>query len=168
MEARFYKHIRSQVRETIVRLLKDADLPSIGDRIHPGRVHPFGEAHFPALTVYCRRETVATSAQRAGFYGDVRRERTITVVIEGYAQSNENLDDALDDIAIDVEMALIPHRKLEGLAINFEPSSTDIGLVNEAGRKTGVVQMLFTAVVHTEDGKLYQKAQETPVPLPGL
>lgn len=151
------RHARTQVRSAVVAALEGAHLSSVL-KVYSGRIHAFSDGHLPALAVYCRGESIRASATRATAGSGVRRERAIIVVVEGYAQVNSDLDDTLDVIGLEVEQALVPDRTLGGIAINFEPNGTELGVVEEAQRKTGLIRMTFTAIVHTLDNQLDQPA----------
>lgn len=151
-------HVRAQVRVAVVDALKAAAISGVGSKVHSGRIHPFGEKQLPAIAVYCRSENIAVRSTRPNGDEGYRRRRMISVVVEAYAVVDSDLDDALDALALAIEQALVPARTLGGLAKNFEPVGTEIGVVEEAQRNTGVIRLNFQAEVHTADSNLDQPA----------
>lgn len=90
-------HARKQLRDAIVEVLRN--LPTTGDRVYASRVRPH-DGGDSALFVYALDEV----SGRHAMGGALIRQTTFTV--HGIAVKAEMLDDTLDQIAAEVEIAM--------------------------------------------------------------
>ena len=91
-------HVRKQIRKAAIAAL--TDLATTGSRIYPGRVYPLAKAQLPGLLVF----TPAEQSGREDSATDSMRDVNLTVT--GLVRISENIEDELDDIALEVEQAL--------------------------------------------------------------
>ena len=107
-------HARTQIREACAaRLL---GLATTGDRVKQSRMHP--AIALPCLLVTTNDEEVSPGTV-GGLY-----QRTVLLVVRGYAKGSETLDDTLDQIALEVETALSaePRAELDKVEIDYDES----------------------------------------------
>lgn len=89
-------HARTQIRAAAIARL--TGLATTGSRVHPARMRP--DDALPCLLVTTNDEDIAP-----GSIGNLY-ERTVQLVVRGFAKGNTGLDDALDQIALEVETAM--------------------------------------------------------------
>lgn len=135
-------HIRRQVRDYIVQLLTNGVPPAlIPGGVLKSRVKSLSAGELPAIIVY----TVSEEASRSGDSED--RDRTILVAIDIRVADNDDLDDALDGIAVPVEKVLDGDPFLGGLALQpVDLRSTAIGLMGGENVITNGSAVLTSAV----------------------
>lgn len=112
-------HPREALRHGLVRLLKGEPhaedgpvvypVTRVEDRVYPNRPTPLMEMEVPCLCVWFDEETSNTDRDMS------RRkyDRTVTIYIEAVVYGDAHCDDALDDIAEEVESVLLGKRVLK-------------------------------------------------------
>jgi len=93
-------HAHQQIREAVVTSL--TGLTSTGTRVYPNRLYPIADGDLPALRVFVDEET----SQAQSIHAPYLQERQLTLVVEGCAKANTALDETLDLISKEVEVAL--------------------------------------------------------------
>lgn len=95
-------HYRQTIRDAVADLLTEADTAA-GANVFTSRSRPI-------LEILQKRESVLsvyTGDETSRRTGDGKyRVRTLTISIEGAAGGGDDLDDALDDLALEVETAI--------------------------------------------------------------
>lgn len=102
------------------------------------RMYPLQAAELPGLLVFTNNE----SAQRLTLGAPSIMDRTLELVVEGYARATSNLDDTLDGIAKEVEVAIAGDHNLSGLAKSTTLRSTTVEMV-EADQPVGMIRLTF-------------------------
>lgn len=129
-------------------------LTTTASRVHPSRPttgRPL--ATLPALCIYTTAEEAIP--ELATYDGSVRKEaRELTLVIEGYAEDTDGLDDTLDDIAAEVEAAMAGDESINSLAEESSFRETEIEFDAEAEAPHGIVRLTY--------GVLYRVNPEDP------
>lgn len=103
-------HVRKSIRDNIVATL--TGLSTTGARVYPTRVYPIADALLPGIAIYTRSEEVLNSTITIGR----NLVRTLTVAVEIYAKGVTGLDDTVDAIASEIEVALAADVTRGGLA----------------------------------------------------
>lgn len=139
------KHVRTQIRKAAVQVLMG--LGTTGDRVYESRIYPLAKAKMPGLCVY----TVVEDSAREDSPTDSMRDVTLEVV--GYAAISSNMEDELDDIALEVEIAL-DGLGLAGLAkIYHGIQGTTTALSDEeAAKPHGAIRLEFLYTYRTASG----------------
>ena len=129
-------HVRRQIRESIATLL--TGLASTGTRVHQSRMRPQSAAGLPCLLVTTNDEDVSP-----GTIGNIY-ERSLTVVVRGFAMGSATLDDDLDQIALEVETALAAYTNavLDKLEVDFD---------DELEKPVGSIAMTYQVSYYTAD-----------------
>ncbi len=140
-------HVRKQIRDAVVVQL--TGLTTTGAKVFPSRVYSLEAASVPALLVYTNSESasvvsLAPSGRDMG--------RTLEIVIEAVAKANSGLDDALDTIITEVEIALGDDITLGGLLKDLQLTAIDVSLSGDAQKPTGSARMTWTAEYWTAEG----------------
>ena len=139
-------HVRKQIRDYFESQL--ADLPSIGGNIYESRIYPLVQARLPALIVYTTNESV----EEVSFGTKRAQERSVTVTVEGYVRALANFDDALDQIAVEVEEAVLDDPSLGGIAINTTLVDTNSQYSGEGEQPVGTIVLSFEVIYRTQSG----------------
>lgn len=130
-------HLRRQIREAVGTIV--TGLTTTGARVFQSRDYPLQTADLPGLLIYTRRETSQPSTIHPGRVV----ERAVQVVIEGVAKATADLDDTLDQIAKEIEIAMAgPPAALLALSDDATLRSTDIDAQN-AEKPTGHIRMTY-------------------------
>jgi hypothetical protein len=135
-------HLRTQIRLAAVAAV--ADLATTGANVFASRRYPLGEDQIPALCVYTLEED--SDVMNMGSTRHLQRE--LRLVVEGVAKNNDALDDVLDEIATEVEVAMAADASLGGLCKDSVLVRTQIALQpeKEAEAKTGSVVLTYRVV----------------------
>ena len=114
-------------------------------RVFKTRLAPVRASELPAISVYCDNETITDN-------GTSPREltRTMTVAIDGWARATENVDDALDDLALEIETAMDSSPELLDTAFTAALTSTEVGIKLDGDRPMGCVHLEYTVVYHSD------------------
>jgi hypothetical protein len=153
-------HPRQTIRAAVAAALSGNT--AAGTNVVPSRVVPSRLDNLPTIAVYTLDESVdPDSAQTAP------REltRNPTIVVEAWTEAPDaatNIEDAMDDLALEIETALDADILLGGAVGGLGLILSDTALeVLEAGRRLiGAVQMTYAATYYTfspavpEDGDL--------------
>jgi hypothetical protein len=136
-------HLRRQIREAVATLL--TGLTTTGNRVFKSRVQTLKDNQLPALVILTNEETVTQQT----IHSNPLLERQLSVQVIAKAKANTNLDDTLDQIIKEVEMAVFASdaaNTLGGLVKGLVLDSLDITFNGEAETKVGEAVMAFTAV----------------------
>jgi hypothetical protein len=133
-------HARHQLREAVATAV--TGLTTTGVNVFQSRVHPIDV--LPCLAIYVTSET-ATDAT----IDLASTERTIEVRIEGFAEQNSNLDDLLDLMAKEVEVALSPALPIASTTTRLTYTGAEITMRDDLSRPCGSVALTYQAVLFT-------------------
>ena len=126
-------HVRQTIREAIAALV--TGLNTTGTNVYQSRVYPHDT--LPCLTVY----TISESVMDTLFDGSQSRE--LSLVIEGRAKANANLDDTLDTISAEVETAIMTDQFLNDTINLIELVQTDAEYFDDIEQPCGVIRINF-------------------------
>ena len=141
-------HLRRQIRERAASTL--TGLATTGSNVFQSRVYPLAQAALPGLTLYTNAESVAIGAMGA--------TRTVTrdleLIVEGYAAASSNLEDTLDQIGKEVEVAMAGDIGLNSLALDSYLSRVETSFSGEGEKPGGVIRHTYAVV--------YRNAENAP------
>ena len=141
-------HLRRQIRERAATTL--TGLTTTGSNVFQSRVYPMESAGLPGLCIYTTEETVEMQSM-----GGTRHvSRDLTLIVEGYATASANVDDTLDQIGKEVEVAMSGDITLNDLAQDSYLSSVEITLSGDGSTGIGKITHSYTVV--------YQNAENAP------
>ena len=141
-------HLRRQIRERAATTL--TGLTTTGSNVFQSRVYPMESAGLPGLCIYTTEETV--EMQSMGGTRNVSRD--LTLIVEGYATDSANVDDTLDQIGKEIEIAMSGDITLNDLAQDSYLSSVEITLSGDGSTGIGKITHSYTVV--------YQNAENAP------
>lgn len=92
-------HLHQQIRDALKTAL--IGLTTTGSRVFANRLHPLTASELPAIRLFTETE----EAEQNGLSGQWRT-RTLDFSVEACAKANSSLDDQLDQIGKELEIAL--------------------------------------------------------------
>ena len=136
-------HVRQQIREAFATAC--TSLVTTGTNVFQSRIYPMEKAKLPGLCIYSLTE----SSDDFEIGGATRLiTRSLTMRIEGYADTTTNLDDQLDTIASECETAIANSSAIDALLTDLRLTSTEVRFEGDNSSGAGVV-ILEYAVVYT-------------------
>ena len=141
-------HLRRQIRERVATTL--TGLSTTGSNVFQSRIYPMESAGLPGLCVYTQEESVGI--QSMGGTRNVSRD--LTLIIEGYASASSNIDDTMDAIGKEIEIAMSGDITLNDLAQDSYLSSVEITLSGDGTTGIGKITHSYSVV--------YQNAENAP------
>lgn len=135
-------HARQQIREAVANLV--TGLASTGTNVFQNRVYPLEETNLPCILIGSSEEVVTEH------YDATYQLRELTVTVTGVVKAGADVDDALDDISEQVEIALYGDRQLSGLAKFGGLQESIIEIMGDAELPTGQVEMSFMYLYNTD------------------
>ncbi|GAB5376476.1 MAG: hypothetical protein AcusKO_29380 [Acuticoccus sp.] len=138
-------HIRQQIREAAEARL--AGLATTGARVFKHH-YALGEGDYPALRITTWNE----ASTRYGDFECGGLIRTIELLIEAWAAGGDELEDVLDAIAAEVEVAIDQDDTLGALATDTVLQSTEKAVDVSGDRRVGRLVMTFTVRAQTATG----------------
>ena len=138
-------HLRRQIRERAATTL--TGLTTTGSNVFQSRVYPMESAGLPGLCIYTTEETV--EIQSMGGTRNVSRD--LTLIVEGYATDSANVDDTLDQIGKEIEIAMSGDITLNDLAQDSYLSSVEITLSGDGSTGIGKITHSYTVVYQTAE-----------------
>ena len=105
------KHVRKQIRDRITDAL--VDIGMFNGNVFQSRVYPLQPENLPGLLIYTLQEDSAREESPTDSMRD------LAIVVQGVAAETSDLDDVLDQIALEVEKTIDGLGELDGLAKNY-------------------------------------------------
>lgn len=134
-------HARTQIRAAVISRL--AGLPTTGNRVYPGRVLPIDPDRIagPALRVFCGDEP-EIEALTMGV--PPIQQHQLLLHIDGIVKAAMNLEDVLDQIALEVQTAMAP----AGIGKDCELKAIKAGLDESLEKPCGVISLIYQVTYH--------------------
>jgi hypothetical protein len=136
-------HLRRQIREQVASTV--GSLTTTGSRVYQSRVYPLAAANLPGLLIYTTSET--STVDQMG--SQPQLARFLNLVIEGYAKGASSVDDTLDGIAKEVEIAMAADTTINSLAVDSNLETTDVSFSGEGEQPVGVITMNYLVQYRT-------------------
>jgi len=137
-------HQRTRIRQAIVaRLLNQT---SAGARVFTNRVDPIPTQDLPALRIETNSETsddidLAQTSQN----------RTLQLLVVGLAKATANLDDVLDQLALEAERAIFtaPDPTFGGIVETLNYQGAQIGFAGSLEQPIAEIRLAYSVVYLT-------------------
>lgn len=144
-------HVRKQIRSAVVTAL--TGLATTGSRVYPSRVYPLAKAKLPGLLVYTPDEGSARENTSMGEVPELMRD--LIVQVHGIVRISANLEDEMDDLAQEVEVALDTLDDISGLVKNYHGLQGTISTLSaeEADHPYGAIALEFLYTYRTASGQ---------------
>jgi len=133
-------HKRTSIRNNVTTTV--TGLTTTGSNVFETRIYPNELAKLPLLNVYSNTETSELSS-----IGKI--ERNLEIMVEGFAKATSNIDEALDTISKEVEVAMANDLTRGGHAKDTFLSNTEYELENIGNQQLGVIKMTFNVLYLT-------------------
>jgi len=127
-------HKRTSIRNNVTTTL--TGLTTTGSNVFESRIYPNELSKLPLLNIYSNSETSELLS-----IGKI--ERNVEIMVEGFAKATANVDEALDTIAKEVEIALATDLTRGGHAKETYLTNTEYELENIGNQQLGVIKMTF-------------------------
>lgn len=140
-------HIRQQIREQAVLELQ-AIVP-FNNQVFSTRLMKFRMEDLPACNVYAESEedeAITIAGQGARLL-----QRELVLAVEIYDVQKEDIDNQLDDLAVEVEK-LLGNSTLNNLAFDVQLASTSFSFDTDAETPTGILTLFWSVQYHTTEG----------------
>lgn len=117
-------HQRKEIRDAIVSILSGASIVAAG-RVYSNRTLTldYDQDEIPAINVTTLPET--SSVDEFSGASGLMRELTVTIEAVVASRDNETIDDAMDEIAEKIEIAMESDQSLSGNVIDSYLTGTD-------------------------------------------
>lgn len=146
-------HPRKLIRQAVVTLL--TNVTAAGARVSKTRFDPHRKSQLPAISVYSLSEPV-----RPGSAETAPREltRDLKIEIAAWVPHTDAIpvDDAMDNIAEQIEAAMDADRYLNGAAGESILESTEMAVVEDDGKSDptiGIVALVYSVTYRTTQGE---------------
>lgn len=139
-------HVRKQIRKAAIAALQN--LATTGSRVFESRVYPLAKAKLPGLCIY-------TPAEASGREeSPTESMRDLTLMVHGLAAISDKLEDELDGIALEVEIALDNEGELAGLAKIYHGIQTTVTVLegDDVDQPYGAIDLEFLYTYRTRAG----------------
>jgi hypothetical protein len=136
-------HLRQTIRETVKALLVAASTGA-ATRVFETRVVPWRTVELPAISVYTLDET---SAHNNTAPRELTRELTLEIVAA--VRATTDVDDQLDDLALQIERAMHRDWTLGNVVADSVLASTEIGVESSGDKPIGMVRLNYTITYRT-------------------
>jgi hypothetical protein len=143
-------HARADIVAAIVTAL--TGLPTTGNRVDRGRTRPLAAKHRPLLLVYARSEQSDSDAMGGILLRDLR------IRIEGRVITADVPDGTLDQIALEVEPAMVADPSLGGRVKEITLIATTINAQAAGDEHAGEITLDYRVLYRT-----HEHAPATPV-----
>lgn len=133
-------HARTQIRDALATLL--TGLSTTGAHVFKSRVRQLAQNELPALVVFTANESITPLTPHPNHIDT----RELDIAVTGYAQVKEDIEDRLDQIALEVEQVINATESantLGGLVDGLQLQSIKPEIVGEGERLTGQLSMIF-------------------------
>jgi hypothetical protein len=135
-------HARKQIRDAVVAML--ADLQTTGRNVYPSRIYSLDESELPSLSVFTVDEGSDEVVTKVTLSRPAKIHRNCPLVIEGHAMVDENIDDLLDQIALEVEVAMSAALVVGTRELSAQLQSTGKTLLGDNEDQVGIVRLVYT------------------------
>lgn len=133
-------HAITQIRSAVTAAV--TGLATSGARVYETREYPLSDQHIPGLIVF-------TLTDKLNEQGDQRRriqERELSVVVEAAAKkpAGSSLDQALEQMVLEVQRAIAADRTLGGLVKMITCASVQFAVGDDIEKPVGKAGMTWT------------------------
>lgn len=144
-------HPRREIREAVRALL--VGKTAAGSRVYETQMVPYRAVQLPAIAVFATSETVDPESQETA---PRELKRTLRLVVAGFVKSagftaeGDNVDDAMDDLALEIEKAMHADPYFGGAAGDSILASVELDVDEEGGKMVGGVRLTYSVTYRTD------------------
>jgi hypothetical protein len=134
-------HARKQIRNAIAEILKG--LQTTGQNVYPSRVYSLEDSELPSLSIFTIDAAGEEVVTRITLGPNPRIHRACPLIIEGHAAVDENIDDVLDRISLEVEIAMSAPIVIGSKTVPAQFQSTGKDLIGDNESQIGIVRLTY-------------------------
>ena len=134
-------HVRKQLREAVATLV--TSLTTTGTRVYQSRVYPLQTSELPCLVI----TTDGDQVDNITMNNPAQQQRETRVRIEAYARATATLDDTLDLICKEVEIAIAGASTSLVKGLMYNGCQIDIEAIGD--QPVGKASMIFSKDLYT-------------------
>lgn len=134
-------HVRQQLREAVATVV--TGLTTTSTRVFQSRAYPLPESELPCLVI----TTDGDQVENLTVHNPVQQQRATQLRIEAFAKSTTNLDDTLDTICKEVEIAIASASSSTVKGLMYNGAQIDIEILGN--QPIGKATMLFSKNLYT-------------------
>ncbi len=138
-------HARTQIRQAVVALLKNNT--GAGSRVYEARVYALQEPKLPALLVYTKQEVVGDQSMSR----PRTQQRELMLSVEAYVKASGKVDEATDDLALEIEQQIAVDPTLGGLVKDIALETTDTQLYDEGEKPVAIAILTFSTLYSVKE-----------------
>lgn len=131
-------HQRQAIREAVVAALLNQT--AAGAHVYESRMAPLNKHELPSIIVYTESEAVTEDSKSTA---PRELDRRLVLAIEVAVRASEDVDDDLDDLAVQIEKALHLDPTLGDKVSDLILASTEIELFEESKGRIGAMKLLY-------------------------
>lgn len=145
-------HARKQIRDAVLAAV--TGLAATADRVYPARAHALEDGHPPSLLVYTGPEQISGEFSTQSRPSHLLRDLDITV--EGRASNTDEaaLENALEQIAAEVEAALgtsAGEKPLGGLVLDMQIARIEPEIDGTGDTYKGAIRLEYSVQYRTAE-----------------
>lgn len=138
-------HQRQVIRAAVLALLLNATAAEA--RVHATRVLPYQASQvLPVIAIYTPDEDVDDDSWSTA---PLELTRNLSLIIEGWVSPGENADNAMDDLAKEIEDAMDSDLYLGGAIAKRKLVKTETEVLEESDRQLGWFAMTYEVTYRT-------------------
>lgn len=130
-------HVRRQIREAVATAV--TGLTTTSTRVFQSRVYPLEPGDLPCLVI----RTLSETSEPTTIHGPRELLRVLSVQINAMAKATADVDDTLDQICKEVEIAIAADITLGGKCKSVTLTTTEIQLTGTSEVPTGMASMVW-------------------------
>lgn len=142
-------HARKQIRDAVVALL--ADLQTTGRNVYPSRIYSLDESELPSWSVFTIDEGSDEVVTKVTLHRPAKLHRVCPLVIEGHAMVDENIDDVLDQMSLEAEVAMSAPLVVGSRTLSAQLQSTGKTLLGDNEDQVGIVRLVYSVFYVTSE-----------------
>lgn len=137
-------HQRKTIRDGIAAALVAAGT-SAGDRVYPTRVVPWKRLELPAVSVY-----VLSESSDDGQTAPREYKRKAQISVEAAVKPGGSVDDALDQLALEIEEAMSSDVTFGGKCVDCTLTTTELEVMEKGDELVGFLQQVYAVTYYTD------------------
>lgn len=141
-------HARTQIRNAVITTL--SGLPTTGNRVYPGRSLPLDPERIggPGLLVFSGEEP---EIERITMGNPAIEQHTLLLHVRGVVKASSNLEDVLDQIALEVQTAMANSNAMQGgIAKSCDLVALQAGEDETLEKPAGMITLTYRCQYHIQ------------------
>jgi len=142
-------HARESIRHAIAALMRGTS--TAGANVFPSRLFSLDESQLPSISVFTTDESNTETVTKLTLSQPPLVQRDLPVLIEAHAVMDENVEQVLDNLAVEIEKAMAQQIAVDGKNIPARLVSTQTTFSGDSDRQVGVIRLIYAATYATRE-----------------